>query len=384
MLRTRSVAPQKMLRASSVAPPQSTYGSEAGGDSPSTEAFLLMFNEVAELRKEIKVLRGSKTVARGEKPPDVSPWTKDGNLYNPLLNPHREGLNEEEGTAIMGPMAQAFLSKPDLDQFTRDAIYMLHREVLQLRQSVASCELHSSQDPLTAAMERADAARKHADDVRKELADVRKWAESTHDVLKNKTNDIAADLRAGLRKVRHDIANESHGALASQIAQVAAENAAFESSISARVESNREAVLRYDTQIRDAASIASQLSHASEGISRRVDFLEHEAIGRARNRTSKDEHDGLVQKFAYHFDFAAPVKIDEVARPPPAGGPRARPASAGRSVNRPALIAEGGAAEGGGASGGSQSARRPYERPPVGGGAKPGRQRPVGCSRAVI
>lgn len=30
------------------------------------------------------------------------------------------------------------------------------------------------------------------------MADVRKWAESTHDVLKNKTNDIAADLRAGM------------------------------------------------------------------------------------------------------------------------------------------------------------------------------------------
>jgi len=40
---------------------------------------------------------------------------------------------------------------------------------------------------------------------------------------------------------------------------VAAEHAAFGSSISARVDANKEAVMRYDSQIKDATGMSSQV-----------------------------------------------------------------------------------------------------------------------------
>ena len=83
---------------------------------------------MGELRKEIKIIREARGVRmRPDVAPEVSPWAKDGGAHNPLLNPARGGgAGTGDGDAL-GPLAAAYLSKPDLDQFTRDAIYMLHQ-----------------------------------------------------------------------------------------------------------------------------------------------------------------------------------------------------------------------------------------------------------------
>jgi hypothetical protein len=103
--------------------------------------------------------------------------------------------------------------------------------MLSLRRAVSSVAQHAHLDPLTAALARADEALACAEEVRAELDGVRGRAEQLNAQGKARASELASELRAGLRKVRTDIASEVQGALARQIAEVAAEGKAMQVSV---------------------------------------------------------------------------------------------------------------------------------------------------------
>jgi len=125
------------------------------------ETFVLMYNEISQLRKEIRTIRSNDRPSMLSGTRNLSPWAMRDPFRklepDAVISIFPDGSDRDMEYGHMPVAARNVLSDPDLEQFTRDAIYMLHRQLSQIRKDVDHFKLHG--DPaLLAALKAGDDA----------------------------------------------------------------------------------------------------------------------------------------------------------------------------------------------------------------------------------
>ena len=282
------------------------------------ETIVLMYNEVSQLRKEIRAIRSSNRPSLLSGTRVFSQWA----LKDPFrkLEPGQEicvfpdGTDRDINYGWMPVAARNILSDPDVEQFMRDAIYMLHRELSQLRKDVDKFKLTG--DPAMLAAVRA------GDDAKEALAlcagirsRIKLMGDGTEHKLERLTETVhhnRHDMLERLKKAKDEMNSEKFTAIDLELRRmhtdVCTVSKAVESLTVVQDKSFKGMTLRLRTleELTGAttSSRGGSLKQGVETLNQRVDALDAILMDKVRENQAKEAENAFKTKFAYSFDFS--------------------------------------------------------------------------------
>jgi len=282
------------------------------------ETIILMYNEVSQLRKEIRAIRSSNRPSLLSGTRVFSQWA----LKDPFrkLEPGQEicvfpdGTDRDINYGWMPVAARNILSDPDVEQFMRDAIYMLHRELSQLRKDVDKFKLTG--DPAMLAAVRA------GDDAKEALAvcagirsRIKLMGDDTEHKLDRLTETVhhnRHDMLERLKKAKDEMNSEKFTAIVLELRRmhtdVCTVTKTVESLTVVQDKSFKGVTVRLRTleELTGATTTSrgGSLKQGVETLNQRVDALDAILMDKVRENQAKEAENAFKTKFAYSFDFS--------------------------------------------------------------------------------
>jgi DNA repair exonuclease SbcCD ATPase subunit len=293
------------------------------------ETFILMYNEIAHLRKEIRAIRSSNRPSLLAGVRKFSPWA----LRDPfrILEKNQEicvfpdGTDRDVDYGWMPVAARNMLSDPDVEQFMRDSIYMLHREMSTMRKDVDKFKLEG--DPaMLAAMQAMDDAKKalsSCTSLLQRLETVEKTFERKLDQMNEIMHYNRHDMIERLSKVRQEQNSDKFAAIDLEFTRLhtdvtntmktlqdtTAEQNDSLKGLKNRLKSVEQLSGVMETSVRESAQAwGMNLKQSVEVLNKRVDGLDKILMERVKEKQAREMETALKTKYAYSFDFSASKK----------------------------------------------------------------------------
>jgi len=282
------------------------------------ETFVLMYNEISQLRKEIRAIRSSNRPSMLSGTRNFSQWA----LKDPFrkLEPGQEicvfpdGTDRDINYGWMPVAARNILSDPDVEQFMRDAIYMLHRELSQMRKDVDKFKLEG--DPaMLAAVKAGDDAKEAlsiCEGIRQRMRSMGDDTELKLERLTETVHHNRHDMIERLKKAKDGMNMDKFTAIELEFSRMhtdvsnvtkAVENLTATQDTSLKGVTGRLRTLE-DFTGAATTSHGSNLKRGVEALNQRVDALDAILMDRVKENQAKEAENAFKSKYAYSFDFS--------------------------------------------------------------------------------
>ena len=264
------------------------------------ETFILMYNEIAALRKELRAIKSSSRPSMLTGTRNFSAWA----LRDPFRPLDANGKERERASLVqeitvfpdgtdrdlqfgfMPVAAQNVMSDPDVEQFMRDAIYMLHREMSSLRKDVNKFKLEG--DPaMLAAMHAGDEAKealRMCNDIREEVDRVHMEATSSLENLKDMVHHNRHDTLERLKLAKEQQNVEKFEAIDLEFLRLHTDILNLNSSLQGAVQDHQEGLKPLQSRVEIVEDLSQKQREALLPLNKRVDRLDGILMSRVKEK----------------------------------------------------------------------------------------------------
>ena len=264
------------------------------------ETFILMYNEIAALRKELRAIKSSSRPSMLTGTRNFSAWA----LRDPFRPLDANGKERERASLVqeitvfpdgtdrdlqfgfMPVAAQNVMSDPDVEQFMRDAIYMLHREMSSLRKDVNKFKLEG--DPaMLAAMHAGDEAKealRMCNDIREEVDRVHMEATSSLENLKDMVHHNRHDTLERLKLAKEQLNVEKFEAIDLEFLRLHTDIVNLNSSLQDAVKDHEEGLKPLQSRVEIVEELSQKQREALLPLNKRVDRLDGILMSRVKEK----------------------------------------------------------------------------------------------------
>ena len=264
------------------------------------ETFILMYNEIAALRKELRAIKSSSRPSMLAGTRNFSAWALR-DPFRPLdangkeweranlvqeITVFPDGTDRDLQFGFMPVAAQNVMSDPDVEQFMRDAIYMLHREMSSLRKDVNKFKLEG--DPaMLAAMHAGDEAKealRMCNDIREDVDRVHMEATSSLENLKHMVHHNRHDTLERLKLAKEQQNVEKFEAIDLEFLRLHTDILNLNSSLQGAVQDHQEGLKPLQSRVEIVEDLSQKQREALLPLNKRVDRLDGILMSRVKEK----------------------------------------------------------------------------------------------------